>query len=322
MYLDTDGHDVRGNCFFLYPQAFGVEDILLSGTIDAAGAVSVSGYPDDDIGSETDKVAIAGQIVGEETSRCEFQGHWKITGRTNPFMLTRRAGISDGTLDMVHIVEANKPLNYTADIQYPQIDSRSDTGYLAFNAATLHIAQSQVDEFRHPEDLQSQLSVPTTFPSKGPIFEHPNDVLVECQAFQAGPKVISASFYIHEDSGGADNGGTDAASLNYDLKKQKFLSLSDIFRPRSAYPSLLSKLCGLALTKLNPSWFDRDEAKNLADGSTLSLDDFQYWCLTPYGLAFTFEPDPGGPNASTDTVMVPYALLRGVLRPEYMPPQP
>ncbi|MAT42976.1 MAG: hypothetical protein CL609_11580 [Anaerolineaceae bacterium] len=102
-------------------------------------------------------------------------------------------------------------------------------------------------------------------------------------------------------------------TLNYDLTTQQVLQLDDFFIAGSDYLNLLKNTCAAELISRDIGFFE----DNLAAEPTY----FKNITFTPAGLMVHFSPyDVASYAAGPQTVLIPYPVLEGTLKPEYFPP--
>jgi hypothetical protein len=101
-------------------------------------------------------------------------------------------------------------------------------------------------------------------------------------------------------------------SINYDLKTGRPLQLRDIFKPKTKYLHVLSKLSRLKLIEL----YQFSEADSWMEEGTAPLEkNFEDWNITPEGIVISFGDYQVGPyGMGAPEVTIPYSDLRHLLR--------
>ena len=198
------------------------------------------------------------------------------------------------TLINKQITETDRDNKTSVTARYPQIATGSAGRW--FNSAVLELVEMEIASFKN------SLDVP--LPD-----ERPRVLDVKYRATHTDPRVISVIFTFRSETGG-DRPAVYTLVQNYDLRVQVTLELASLFRPGTNYLDVLSTHCIQSL---------RDKVSSLemlrrGAGAT----DFNYssWLITPSGLEITFDADQVAPYAEgPKTVVVPYSLLKPILRP-------
>jgi hypothetical protein len=119
------------------------------------------------------------------------------------------------------------------------------------------------------------------------------------------------SLYLYEEFCGASC-HVGITPVNFDLETGKPLeNLSELFKPRSDFLRTTASYC---VRELRRTWTcDDDETFN--SGSSPTSDNYKIWRVSRKGVEITFQQYQLGPGACGGTsVVVPYSLLRGMLR--------
>lgn len=99
--------------------------------------------------------------------------------------------------------------------------------------------------------------------------------------------------------------------LNYDLKNDEEIELSDLFKPDSDYLTVLSNY---ASGKLDKRLTDKEL---IAKGTAPLEENYKNWNIKANGLLITFDEAQVGPSyLGAQTVLIPFAILSEVLLPE------
>lgn len=101
------------------------------------------------------------------------------------------------------------------------------------------------------------------------------------------------------------------ASLTYDLKQGKVLSLGDLFKPGSDYLTVISNYTRQALLSRK----DADQIKDfITAGTKPTLDHFKVWNLTDKGLLITFPEYAVAPYYyGKQSVLIPFSVLKDIM---------
>jgi hypothetical protein len=126
-----------------------------------------------------------------------------------------------------------------------------------------------------------------------------------------GQPVISILFHIDEYHGGVHpNEWHD--SINYNLLTNQTLRLGDLFNPGSDYLAAIGKYCSAELHQRADLFSNEIET-----GAAPLLTNYAIWNITPAGLLITFETYQVGPySAGPQSVLIPYQVLKEILRPD------
>lgn len=102
-------------------------------------------------------------------------------------------------------------------------------------------------------------------------------------------------------------------TLNYDLINQQVLTLEDFFIAGSDYLNLLKNTCAAELSSRDIGFFE--------DSLAAEATYFKNITFAPAGLMVHFSPyEVAAYAAGPQTVLIPYPVLDGTLKPEYIPP--
>jgi len=185
---------------------------------------------------------------------------------------------------------------YTVAVNYPVID-----GMDVFNLASQAIAESVTNAFM--ENL-------ATFPPvNDPNLMSYSIVSMDFTVLDKTPEVISVYFQLSEYYSGAAHPLPFSTVLNYDVRNQQVLVLSDLFHPGADYLQLISDYATNEL--IGEEWF------TFTDGMLPKAENYRNWNLTPDGLQITFDPYQVAPYAAGFiTVLVPFVEFIGIANPD------
>ena len=123
--------------------------------------------------------------------------------------------------------------------------------------------------------------------------------------------IISVRFSIHRQLAGKKELYLTHHSFNYDFNTGRVLALSDLFLPEVDYLDMLSAYSREYLSKRL-----RDKEK-IIEGTTPVFSHFNTFNLQPNGLLITFDQaQVASKRLGTQTVLVPYAILRELIAPD------
>lgn len=204
------------------------------------------------------------------------------------------------------IKKENKKKNYEISISYSQIkglDSPSEKGY---NKLLKSIAEAQADSFKvWMEDWES----PPDF-EQGSFYDLNDTVLYN------DSKIISTLFYEFSYFAGAAHPNNSNLSVNYDLEKNKEITLSDLFQGN--YLKLLSEICIEEIAKNKKEY---DPNFNAADDDWLNTGagpdekNFKVFNIKKDKFMITFPTYQVASYAEgPQTVKIPYDRLTTVIR--------
>ena len=192
--------------------------------------------------------------------------------------------------------DAGEDPKYTVEVNYPFIATME-----GFNQASQAIAERIADAF-----LENLATFPVT---TDPNMMSYSSVNMDYTVLDNTPELISVYFEISEYYSGAAHPNPFSAVLNYDVRNQKVLALSDLFQPGTDYLSLVSDYAIIDLTS--------KEEVTFPEGALPEAENFQIWNLTPDGLLITFDPYlVASYAAGFIKVVVPYDELMGIANPD------
>ncbi len=127
-------------------------------------------------------------------------------------------------------------------------------------------------------------------------------------------QILNVIFTGEEYSGGA-HPMTVYRTYVFDFNVGEFLTLTDLFKPRSDYLGLISNYSINALDKLGVG--DADWIKS---GAAADDKNFQFFSLQQDGLHIIFPPYQVASYAEgPQEVIIPFAVLRGTIQDKYLP---
>ncbi|PYS79014.1 MAG: hypothetical protein DMF67_02485 [Acidobacteria bacterium] len=272
-------------------------ELSLKGTVGADGSFTLDEY---------DGAKQTGNFKGQWHERdyepeARIEGDWTKPGGGGgqSFSLSEELA-GGGRVTSKRIKEENKQRGYSIDAEYPQVE-----GAEGFNRLVESFVTKEVGDFKRN---------PGGAPRRG---EPANDLHVNYSMRLATDEFQSVEFTTSHFEQGMIHPQYWLSVINYDRKSGRQLELADLFRPGSSYLQKISSAAVARLRKMN----EEDGGMYLNDaewdkGASPELKNYQNWTLTARGLAVTFEPYQVGPFAAgAPAVLIPYAELKGVIRP-------
>lgn len=198
------------------------------------------------------------------------------------------------------INRTSKNPKYRVEVVYPRI-SRASGGAAAFNRQIESLIQKRVIEF----EKDARVAVPL----------HPDDELgyleITYQVILASTQLISISFFVNEDWGGA-HPNSYSVSVTYDLKPARQLALKDLFTAGSPYLEMISKDC---VTKLEHK-LGHYLGGSIEIGASPTAENYKNWNVTTSGLQITFDPyQVAAYGFGSQIVFVQYSYLKALINP-------
>ena len=300
MRLRRDGGKLSGTYFYERVR----QDLTLRGEIDAKGNFTLHEY--DAAGNAT------GIFKGSwKPSDCEgctdyLIGNWsKPDGlKPQPFRLTVFDVSFRGPLTLVtkSITEKNRKgqPTYEISVEYPQLDGPASASVAGFN----DIIRNNV------------IKVIPTYRKDFVEGANGSELDISYGVGLANDNLISVDLIYYFYYGGAGQRNASSKTINYDLKNGRALKLEDLFRPGTNYEKLLKDYCVRDLKKQY-----KDEQSMTDDLIHLHVDnvvgDEDKWLISSDGLDLIFDSaEVGPPGAGEANVIVPYKILRQVVKPD------
>ena len=208
------------------------------------------------------------------------------------------------------IRDNSKEKRYSVDAEYPEI--QGDLRFDGFNREARSLVTKDVGAFKAAE-TSDEYADDTTLPS-----ETQNSTLdLRYEVRYATDDLISVEFTESSYSRGAAHPNSLTTVLNYDVKNNRKLGLSDLFSAKN-YLRVIANYCMKDL---------RDRAKNDSDsmiseemmqsGASPHADNYRAVAITKKGLWVTFDPYQVAPYAAgPQFVLVPYSALKDIIKPD------
>lgn len=209
---------------------------------------------------------------------------------------TIQPGVATAVIFQKTLKEEGEDPKYTVEVNYPFID-----GMEGFNQASWAIAERITAAF-----MENLATYPVT---TDPNLMSYSSVSMDYTVLDNTPEVISVYFQISEYYSGAAHPLPFSSVLNYDVRNQKVLALSDLFQPDKDYLNLIS---AFVINELSG-----EEKFTFLEGALPEAKNYQNWNLTPDGLHITFDPYQVAPYAAGFiSVDVPTDVLIGFANPD------
>src|SRR2546423_3727065 len=300
MRLRREGGKLSGTYFYERVR----QDLALRGEIDGQGNFTLREYDAGDAQTGVFK----GQWRGPDWEGCGdlLTGNWSKPDGTHalPFSLTVYAVAFRGPLRLMtrSMSEKNRKgqPRYEISVEYPQLEGADGASVVRFNEmirgeVTKDAAAYRKDFLGGRDGSEFDLSYGVGLA---------NDDLVS----------VDLIYYFYY--GGAGQRNAVSGTINYDLKRGRLIKFEELFRTGADYMQLLGDYC---LRDLKNQYKDErwatDELLRLHVEKVVG--DEKKWMITPEGLDFIFDSTEFGPPGAGETnVVVPYAALRQVIRPD------
>lgn len=208
------------------------------------------------------------------------------------------APVKDWQLESKKLIEEGS--SYSIDITYPVLEDYSNKDTQDdFNNIVKDIVDASADSTREAsfdETLSGKNSVELAFEVKGKT-----DDFVSI--------LLSGSYY----AGGA-HPGTTFAVINYDLKNNTEVGLSDLFKNEADYLTVISDY---SIEKLKEKFSDGSLDDTIESGAGPVDDNFMLFNVTSKGLYITFGDYQVGPYAvGPQSVEIPYSKIKSLMNSE------
>ena len=309
MSLVRDGDRVSGTYF--YPRVG--KNIAVTGTVNSAGDLELTEA--DDTGKQTGvfKGKWQPQKDGPDSSLAEIEGKWSRPdgSKSTDFVVTQQPIGFTSPLRVFPktIHDSSKEKRYSIDAEYPEI--QGDSRFDGFNREARSLVTKDVGAFKAGET--SDQSGEDTTPA-----ETLNSTLdMRYEVRYATDNLISVEFTEGSYSRGAAHGNSLTTVLNYDVKNNRKLALSDLFSAKN-YLSVIANYCMKDLRdrakRDSDSMIDEEMMKS---GASPHADNYRAVAITKKGLWVTFDPyQVAAYAAGPQYVLVPYSALKEIIKPD------
>jgi hypothetical protein len=194
----------------------------------------------------------------------------------------------------------NEVLRYKVNLAYPQIEGTNALPIRKLNQSIERLALKQYDWLHNPsrEELH--------YYKAGPHPEAFNSIDLDYEVVLATDSFLSIYFEGFSYGIGAAHAVQYSFVVNYDLKSNRQVKLSDIFKPGSKYLEAISRYCTEKLSQNGDSLWIKELAPAAAN--------FESWNMTHDGLRFNFDACKlSGCADGKQTVLVPFSALRPMM---------
>lgn len=315
MKLIRDGEKLTGSYFYRKVGA----KIDLKGTIDKEGNVTLQEF--DASGKQTGVFKGLWKTDSED-GRASIAGNWSKPGGQNKtaFSLHEEPIQFTGATEIVakQIKESNKKLNYTIDIEYPEVTGAVDNRFAKFNQEAKDLVTKQIATFKKAQADAAKFAAQTTSPPETSTLSGlASDLGGGYTIAIANDNLISIQYDIGGYSAGAAHDNSNSSVLNYDLKADKVLKLADLFKPDAKYLQAISAYCINDLKKQSKKNGNSLPDEMIQAGAAPNVRNYRSWTISKKGLAITFDAYQVGPYVSgPQSVVVPYAALKDLIKPD------
>jgi hypothetical protein len=210
------------------------------------------------------------------------------------------------TIEHKSIKKENKQKKYEITISYSQIKGLNNSSEKGYNNLLKSFAEAQEDSFKvRMEDWESP-----------PGFEHGSFYDLNDTVHYSDSRIVSTLFYELDYFAGAAHPNNNNYSVNYDLEKNKEITLGDLFQGN--YLKLLSEIC---IEEIAKSKKEYDPEFNAADDDWLNSGagpdekNFNVFNITKDKFVITFPTYQVASYAEgPQTVEISYERLTTVIR--------
>ncbi|SYZ71859.1 hypothetical protein TRIP_C10058 [Candidatus Zixiibacteriota bacterium] len=187
--------------------------------------------------------------------------------------------------------------NYKLEIDYPSVGNR------LVDTTTRNFAENEIDSFR--------AAIGTERLSHNWI----NELTMKYDAMFRPDSLLGFKFEIYTFTGGA-HGNTRVVTMNFDLKNNRRLALSDLFAIGAVFLDTLSAISREDLKKQLGEYGQDDW---IAKGAGPEPENFQRFLIGPDSLYFYFEQYTVAPYAAgVQKVSIPLVRLKKFLNESFL----
>ncbi len=200
------------------------------------------------------------------------------------------------------LVDTNKRMNYSIHISYPQIEGTHSGSAGAFNTYTFKVMNGYADSFRVDMKDWKQKS------EYGSEFEITDTVIF------VNEDVISVLFSVYSSFAGTAHPSHYSVSINYDLKLNKVLNISDLFTGN--YLDIISRNSIQQIIKQKKEYSDGQpiDTTDIYTGAGPKKENFEVFNITQDSLFISFPEYQVGAYVEGDFYSaIPYSALKDVL---------
>lgn len=311
MKLTRDGDHVVGNYSY---QKVGSK-IDLKGTIDKDNNLTLEEF--DSAGKQTG--LFKGTWLTDQEGLANLAGNWsKPNSDKKTAFSVHEEPIAFTTaveLAVKHIKENNKKSNYQIDAEYPQAEGAVDNSFEKFNQEAKAVVARRISDFKKQlaEIAKDEVGNPTPEPT--PEEGSGNSLDISYDIALAKDDLISIKYEVGSYSAGAAHPNSISTVLNYDVKNNKVLRLSDLFMPGAKYLQAVSSYCIKDLKRQSKNKDSLLDDTSIQNGAGPDAKNYTSWTITKKGLEITFDPyQVAAYAAGPQMVVVPYSALKDLIR--------
>lgn len=196
--------------------------------------------------------------------------------------------------------DSNSKDKWKIEVEYPELKLDNKNIAKDFNKLSKSLVMAQVSEFKK------------MFLSDGNSSETTYDMSISYTVERINENLISLLFFGREYTGGA-HGNSWSFVLNYDLKNNRQLVLSDLFHKGNNFLAIISKQ---SIVQIVAKQGESSVKEWVEGGAGKNIENFKSWVITKEGLKFTFDPYQVASYAEgIFTTVVPYEAFS--LRPTF-----
>ena len=182
-------------------------------------------------------------------------------------------------------------------VEYPELRLAGDKPADGFSNAVKKLVFEHVKSFRKSVDSMSDEDW------KNKPTSHEYEMSIGYKVETLNDEFVSVNFGRSQYMGGAHPNHW-SFTLNYDLKNNRILKLSDLFKENSNYLAIISKTSIEQISKKQGRYADVDW---IMRGASVDQKNFKKWSIVANGLKFNFDPYQVGPYASGSfETIIPY----------------
>lgn len=245
---------------------------------------------------------VATQVAAAKAAMATLTAEAEATKGAEPAIATTPSPVAEveqdlgGSLKLVaQESEEDGQGEFGTYIWAPRLLGPDETVTAPFNRAVEGFVTFALDDFR-----QGALEVTT---------EPGSSIWITHTATLATEDLVSVLFYVDGYVMGAAHPFHYSYSVNYDVDQARVLGLRDLFLPDTDYLEILSRYCLDDLTEQGVLAWE--------EGALPAPENYQQWNIAPEGLLISFDEYTVAPYAAgPQSVVVPYAVLEGILAPD------
>lgn len=245
---------------------------------------------------------VATQVAAAKAAMATLTAEAEATKGAEPAIATTPSPVAEveqnlgGGLKLVaQESEEDGESEFGTYIWAPRLLGPDETVTAPFNRAVEGFVTFALDDFR-----QGAMEVTT---------EPGSSIWITHTATLATEDLVSVLFYVDGYVMGAAHPFHYSYSVNYDVDQARVLGLRDLFLPDTDYLEILSRYCLDDLTEQGVLAWE--------EGALPAPENYQQWNITPEGLLISFDEYTVAPYAAgPQSVLVPYAVLEGILAPD------